>query len=102
MDLLFSHVRLDHAVQSGAESLSKINETLYELAGSYISENGRWDSTERLLEFLLPPGLPSYSMNEVVQFCFRVQRRESAFQGVFNQVHLEHKSVPEFIINFRF
>ena len=86
--VLSRQVRLDHALQSGAETLLKIDIALYELTMSMAQQEQRWISVERLLEFIFPSGLLTYKMASVLVFCLDVGRKSSLNVGVHSQVRV--------------
>ena len=86
--VLSRQVRLDHALQSGAETLLKIDVTLSELTMSMAQQEQRWISVERLLEFIFPSGLLTYNTASVLSFCLSVGRKSPLNVGVHSQVRV--------------
>ncbi|KAK7480873.1 hypothetical protein BaRGS_00027874 [Batillaria attramentaria] len=83
--ILTGQVRLDHAVQTGAEYLRKINDSLLQMALSMAKPDQAWNSVETLLDFLLPAGLPTYNMSSILTFCVDLQKKKPIYQGVHHQ-----------------
>nr|KAG5695001.1 hypothetical protein BaRGS_024184 [Batillaria attramentaria] len=84
--ILTGQVRLDHAVQTGAEYLRKINDSLLQMALSMAKPDQAWNSVETLLDFLLPAGLPTYNMSSILTFCVDLQKKKPIYQGVHHQI----------------
>ncbi|KAL8569951.1 hypothetical protein ACOMHN_056383 [Nucella lapillus] len=84
--ILSNQVRLDHAVQSGTDSLSKIDLMLSELTLSLPQHARKWYSVETLLDFLFPPGLVTYHMTSVLEFCLSVVRKAPTTVGIHHQI----------------
>ncbi|KAK7091654.1 hypothetical protein V1264_009311 [Littorina saxatilis] len=92
INILSSRVRLDHALQSGAKSLIRIDVKLSELTLSLAQQELQWNSVETLLEFIFPSGLLTYNMSRVLSFCISVAIKSPLNAGIHHQVqrYLQH------------
>ena len=84
--LLSSRVRLDFALQHGAESLRAIAPDLSLLTLSLSAESQQWASAQRIIDFLFPASLPLFSVPAAAAFLATVRGKDSKFVGVLYQV----------------